>query len=129
MTEKTKLELMELIDRIADINRSIKKTGRDSGKLLEKAYLIRDRLVIEISQATNEKGKPLYSNEKLRESALRLKLAEHTEYQELWQRVNEIRDEENELAIEYNKLVDRKMILMAELGIPLQSADREQFPI
>ena len=82
--------------------------------------MIRADLVIEIGKAKDEKGKPVYSNEQLREAALTLQLEKNDEYRRLRAERLELEDQDDELITESNRLADHKLLLFAELGLPLQ---------
>ncbi len=82
--------------------------------------MIHAQLVIEIAKVKDEKGKPVYSNEQLREAALTLQLEKNDEYRRLRAERLELEDQDDELITESNRLVDHKLLLFAELGLPLQ---------
>jgi hypothetical protein len=117
MAERTREELSEAIDRIADLARQRHEIAKERRKIWDKTSVIRAKLVIEIATSKDEKGKPVYSNEQLREAALTLRLDEDGEYQRLKERLRELDDQEQTAVIEYNRLVDQRMLLMFELGL------------
>jgi len=110
-------ELLELTDRIAELERKRRKLGREISRLSDRMRLIADHLYLRIWSEIDESGKRIYSNERVREAELRLRLYEDQEYQELRERLQELEDEHNDLLIELQRLRDRKEALMIESGL------------
>ena len=125
MTADVKKELLEIVDRIAQINGEMDKIQNEHTKIRDRIMVMRAEIVIDIGTAKDETGKPLYSNQKLRDAALTLKLADHQEFQEVVETRRALSDKLRALAIEHNRLVDRKEILMIEMG-SLPSSDDAQ---
>jgi hypothetical protein len=117
MTEEAKKELSEIIDRMADLAKKSHEIRKEQLKIRDRTSVIRARLLIDIAMAKDDKGKPVYSNEQLREAALTLRLDENEEYQRLKERLRELDDEGQALAIEHNRLANRRMLLMMEMGL------------
>ena len=126
MSDDVKRELLEIVDRIAQIATQIDKIQNEQARMRDRLVVMRAELVIDIAAAKDERGKPLYSNEKLREAALTLRLAEHEGFQELVERRRALNDQVKTLAIENNRLVDRKEVLMIEMGSPPSSDDAQR---
>ncbi len=120
MTSDAKQRLAELIDELAELSKRRHALQRKRRKILLRTRLIRAALVIEIAKAKDEKGKPVYSNEQLREAALTLQLEKNDEYRRLRAERLELEDQDEELIIESNRIVDQKLLLFAELGLLLQ---------
>ena len=114
MTEETKEELLNLVDQMAALDKQSREVGRKLGEIREKIQLIRARLLLEIAQERDERGKPIYSNEKLREAAVTVRLAEHDEYQVLHEREKALRREHEDLLLELRGLAGRKELLTAD---------------
>jgi len=110
-------ELLDLTDRIAELERKRRKLGREISRLSDEMRLIAARHTLEIWQATDESGKRIYSNEKVREAELRLRLHSDPEYQELGGRIQEVEDEHNDILMEIGILRERKEALMIESGL------------
>ena len=68
----------------------------------------------------DEKGKPVYSNEKMREAELTLRLYKNLEFMELQAKRWEIDEAGDDLAAEHNRLTDVKYMYMMKLGIPVE---------
>ena len=112
MDEESKKELLAIVDQIADLDKKISEIGKQRRKIWNRTSVIRAQLIVDIATAKDERGKTIYSNEKLREAALTLKLEENEKYQELTGKGWELDTEESTLATEHNRLVGRKEILM-----------------
>ena len=69
----------------------------------------------------------MYSNEHLRNSQLTLESQKNPEYEELLEELADIDDELSDITIQHNRLIDEKYLLIAEIGIPLES-EGEQYP-
>ena len=82
MKEEAKQEFLKVVDGIADVRRKTHELNKKSAELQDRTGRIYDRLFLEINRAADGKGKPLYTNEKARDAALRVRLAEHEEYQQ-----------------------------------------------
>jgi hypothetical protein len=126
MTEETRKELSEIIDRIADLARQRHSIRKQQQKIWDRTSVIRAKLTIDIATAKDDKGKPIYSNEQLREAALTLGLAEDEEFQGLKERLRALDDEEQALVIEHSRLMDQRTLLMLEMGLNLPSSDSMQ---
>ena len=70
MTSDPKQRLAELIDELAELSKGRHALQKKRRRILVRTRLIRAALVIEIAKAKDEVGKPVYSNEQLREAAL-----------------------------------------------------------
>ena len=128
MTSDAKQRLAELIDELAELSKKRHALHRKRRNILDRTRLIRAALVIEIAKAKDEKGKPVYSNEQLREAALTLQLEKNDEYRRLRAERLELEDQDDELITESNRIVDHKLLLFAELGLLLQpDADETPF--
>ena len=99
---------------MAALDKESREVGRKLGEIREEIQLIRARLLLEIAQERDERGKPIYSNEKLREAAVAVRLAEHDEYQALHEREKALRREHEDLLLELRRLAGRKELLMAD---------------
>lgn len=126
--EKIKKEYLSLIDEIASLMKEKNKLDKEVRTLRDRIQVIHGELFLEINMAKDDKGKALYSNERLRETRHRLALNEHAEYISLRDKVRELNDKINDIVIDYNKLIDKKYLLMIELGIP-HDPEMEKFPV
>lgn len=116
MSRDVREELLQIVDAIAQFDTQIHEIRRQKDKIRDRIQMIRSELVMDIGTAKDEKGKRIYSNEKLREAALTLRLAEHEEFQELRGRLRGLDEEERGLFIEYNRLVGRREVLMLDIA-------------
>jgi hypothetical protein len=114
MTEETKEELLNLVDQMAALDKKRHEVSRKLGEIREKIGLIQARLLLEVAQERDESGKPIYSNEKLREAAVRVRRAEDDTYQELHEAEKALRHEHEDLIVELNRLSARKELLTAD---------------
>jgi hypothetical protein len=114
MTEETKEELLNLVDQMAALDKERHEVGRKLGEMREKIGLIQARLLLEVAQERDERGTPIYSNEKLREAAVRVRLAEDDAYQELHEEEKALRHEHEDLILELNRLSARRELLTAD---------------
>ena len=117
MTQETRKDLLQVIEGIADVDRKRLKIRRERDNILDRTRVIHAQLVLDIASAKDESGKPLYSNEQARQAALTLRWAENEDSQRLTKRQRELYEEDDSLAIEHNRLIDRKELLMLELGL------------
>ena len=125
--EKVKKEYLTLLDDIESLMKEKNKLDREVRTFRDQVQKIHGELFLEINLAKDDKGKALYSNERLRETKHRMALSENTEYINLCNKIRELDDKTRDIAIEYNKLIDKKYLLMVELGIP-HNPELEQFP-
>ena len=126
----TKGELLELVEKISDIRLRMRELQWQRRDIVEKCSAIRDILVIAINFEEDDKGRRKYTNEKLRQAALSIRLRTDVQFQELRAKRKELDQEIDRLAIEHNRLVDKKYILMAEVMGPamLGRVGDEKFP-
>ena len=119
--------MLEIVDQIANLKKKMHEIAQKRRKIWDRTSVIRAQLIIDIAKAKDEKDKPIYSNSKLREAALTLRLKDDEGYQGLLERSRELDEEQEALVIEHNRLVDQKAILMMEMGFqaPL-SSDNER---
>ncbi|MBW2675918.1 MAG: hypothetical protein JRD89_21385 [Deltaproteobacteria bacterium] len=95
-------------------------------RLSDRMRLITDHLYLRIWSEIDESGKRIYSNERVREAELHLRLYEDQEYQELRERLQEVEDEHNDLLIELQRLRDRREALAVESGLLSPRSDEER---
>jgi len=75
-------------------------------------------LMYEISNEVDANtGKPKYSNETKRKAELKTRLESHPEYQELRNRLRELKQEKVEAELEYESLRDEYRALLAEASL------------
>ncbi|HUV95552.1 MAG TPA: hypothetical protein VMX14_12105 [Anaerolineae bacterium] len=116
MTEEARRELYEITDSIAELERKLHTIRREKRELTDRANAIRARLVMEIGTAKDHRQRRLYSTRDLRQAVLTVRLDENDEYQALKRRLWEMDDAERTLAIEHQRLADRRTLRMLEMG-------------
>lgn len=114
MTEKAKEEVLDIVDQMANLEKKIRELGRQRDEVQAEMQLIRARILLEVAKEKDERGKAVYSNEKLRQAALTVRLAEHNEYQTLRGKQRSLRDQHDDLLIELKRLSERKNVLTAD---------------
>lgn len=72
--------------------------------LVEQIGKVKRKYIIEIWTAVDDKGKPLYKNETLREQELYARLEADQEYQEARQKLTQVQNERKEKEIEAKAL-------------------------
>lgn len=122
MDEDSKKKLLNISDEMAELKKRLYEIGEHhASKIRKKLGIIDAQLVKDIAFATDENGNRIYSNDKIRRAELTLRKSKNEEYQKLLKKLRDLRDKEMDLAIQYNKLVDQKAILMSEIGLDSNS--------
>ena len=114
MNREAKLDkLSSIIDDIADLSQKRHQLQIERRAIQDKIILTSAKIKIDIGMVKDDKGKSVYSNQRLRD-------AEHTVRRAEIQRID---DEIQSIIIEQTRLEGHKMLLMLELGIPPQAGD------
>ena len=108
-------ELLNLVNQIADLDKKVREIDRQRNEIREKMRLIRARVLLEVAQEKDERGKIVYSNEKLRQAAVTVRLAEADEYQALRSEERALVAEHDGLVNELRRLSEQKEIWMSFL--------------
>jgi len=117
MTEEARQELYDIADRIAELEKQQHRIARDRREMTDRATVIRARLILEIAASSQSGGDTqVYQNAQVVEAVLTLKLSEHEEYQRIKNDLWELDDAERTLAIEHQRLVDRRTVRLLEMG-------------
>lgn len=119
MTESARVELLKLVESMADIDEKLREIQKKKQPLLNSSRLIRARLTLDISSEVDEKGRRVYTNDRMRAAALTIKLAENEEYQRLGEELDKLHEEEDPLMSKYERLSAKKAILMLDFGLEL----------
>jgi len=127
MYNATEQEYLSILDKIHRNNTETKKLQRTARKIRTKLQDLRAQYIIDIGTKKDDKGKPVYSNEHLREAELTNRLNNNSEYIKLRDELWEIDEKLDVLYVENNKLVDIKYMLMMKLGIPFDEG-AEKYP-
>ena len=127
MPSTTEQEYLSTLDEIHRVDTETKKHQRATKRLHTKIQVIRAKNVVDIGTKKDDKGKPIFSNEHLREAELTIRLNDNPEYikfrDELWA----LDEKLDALYIEHNKLIDIKYMLMIKLDIPFDEG-AEKYP-
>jgi hypothetical protein len=110
-------ELRRIVDELADYERQRHQLHMEVEKLREQSRLISARIQVDVAIAKDDKGKPLYSNQNVRDAAVTVKLAEDEALQTLKPEIDRLNNEIRSIQIEQNRLSMHKQILMLELGL------------
>ena len=107
-------ELQEIVDRMGELDIIIDQHHAERDELQERLRLIRARHHVAVALEKDDSGKPLYPSEKVREAAITVHLSEDPEYLELRKKIKS-KDWAADYILEFNRLVDRKQLLMLEI--------------
>ena len=116
MTEEARKELYDIADKTAELEKEQHRIARDRREMNDRATAIRARLILEIAASSQSGDAQAYLNPQVVEAVLTLKLSEHEEYQRLKNDLWELDDAERTLAIEHQRLVDRRTVRLLEMG-------------
>ena len=117
LTSEIKAELLVMIDNLAGLEKQRCEIRQKELAARDKLSLIRAKKLIEIAFARDDKDRPLYSNEGVREAALILFLDKEPEYIALRDETRLLEAKLQELSIEHQRLYDHKALLMFEAGL------------
>jgi hypothetical protein len=117
MDRESKEQLLDIIDTIAGLEDKIVEVERERRRVVARLEVIRARVTLDVGRARDDGARLLYTNEHSRHAAVILRLDENGDYQSLRERSWQLEDQSRGLAIERDKLLDRRLILMVELGI------------
>jgi len=116
MTEEARKELYDIADKVAELEKEQHKIARGRREMTDRVAAIRARLILEIAASSQSGDAQPYLNPQVVEAVLTLKLSEHEEYQRLKNDLWELDDAERTLAIEHQRLVDRRTVRLLEMG-------------
>lgn len=114
---QTKTELLSMIDKLAELEKERNQIKQKELLVRDKVNLIRAKKLIEIAFARDDKDRPLYSNEGVREAAQILFLEKEPEYCSLRDELRQLEAGLQEISIEHQRLYDHKALLMFEAGL------------
>lgn len=114
-------DLLQLVDQIADLDRKRRHLSKQVFEIRDKMNPIVSRIELDVAMATDDKGKRIYSNQGMRRAERTLRLENHQEYQWLKRKLRDLQNEEDMVGIEYNRLVQRRQILMLAIGLDTDS--------
>ena len=103
------MKTLEMIHRqMRELEEERRENTRKMREIWDKTRLIQARTVKDIALETDGKGNRVYSNESLRRAELTIRLSENEEWQILMRQLRPLREKDNELIFELNRLSDRK---------------------
>ncbi len=117
LNSEIKTELLDMIDKLAGLEKERNEIKQKELLARDRLNLIRAKKLIEIAFAKDDKDRPLYSNEQVREAALILFLDKEPEYCSMRNEVRLLDARLQEISIEHQRLYDRKALLMFEAGL------------
>src|SRR5512140_2311620 len=117
LDSQIKNELLDMIDRLAELDKQRCEIRQKELASRDRLSLLRAKKLIEIAFARDDKDKPLYTNEGVREAALILFLDKEPEYTALRDETRRLEAKLQELSIEHQRLYDHKALLMFEAGL------------
>ncbi len=123
LTPESKTELLDLIDTLANLEKERTRLRQQELGSRDRLSLLRAKKLIEITFARDDKDKPLYSNESVREAALLIFLDKEPEYCTLKDEVRQLGMKYQELSIEHQRLSDRKTLLLFAAGLTTSPHD------
>ncbi len=112
ITPEEKERLLGIIDQIAKLRERRYGIIEKEREISNDEQIIRAMHIKDISMAKDNKGKKIYSNERLRYAELALRLQKDEKYQGFEKKYKKLKNEAVRLRIESDRLVDRKAILM-----------------
>ena len=124
MNREAKLDkLSSIIDDIADLSQKRHQLQIERRAIQDKIILTSAKIKIDIGMVKDDKGKSVYSNQRLRDAEHTVRLSDDPEFQSQRAEIQRIDDEIQSIIIEQTRLEGHKMLLMLELGIPPQAGD------
>jgi hypothetical protein len=115
MDQDAKQELIDIQNSLERLENSYDETTKEMRPYTDEMALIKAKTLLEIAQA-KEGGRPLYTNQKLRDAALVVRLHENTRYQELRTEHIRLQDELNNIRLLMGKLRIRRDAIQGPLG-------------
>lgn len=117
--ENTTEELLRIADQIKELTVRLRKSGTRSTQLMRELDELRYKHYQDVWATVDDKGKPVYSNEERRRHEVEHRVRNDSKGKKMLDDLDNLRNEQDELATEINRLEDRKTILLVSLGAPL----------
>ncbi len=114
LSEKAKQESLEIENQIARLSSKEEEINGEQRKLSDQIQAIQDQTTLEVAGEKDAKSKPVYANEGLRETAVRVRLRKNTAYQRLLESLHKLDGESDKLTTEINKLREQKRAIMSD---------------
>jgi len=104
--------LEQIHGQMRELERKRKENDRKLRELYDKTSPIRDHVVKDVCLETDVHGKRIYSNQTLRRAEFNIRLSENEEYQRLVKEIKSLREKNEEVNFEYNRLLDKRDLLL-----------------
>lgn len=129
LSAETKGELLAIIDKLAELEKRRNEIRQQEYEVRDRINVIRARNLVEIAFARDNKEKPLYPSEQVREAALTVALDKDTEYRTIRDKLRMLENKLQEISIEHVRLSNRKALLMFEAGLVSPLSPETAIPI
>ena len=104
-------------DKFAELEKRENEIKQQEYDVQDRINVIRAKNLVEIAFGRDNKEKPLYPSEQVREAALVVALDKDSEYRTLRDKLRLLENKSQEILIEHNRLSDRKALSMFEAGL------------
>jgi hypothetical protein len=125
LNAETKKELLTIIDEIAGLEKRRNEIRRQEFDLRDRISTIRAKNLVDIAVVKDNKEKPIYPNEQVREAALVVALDKDSEFKTLRDKLRTLENTLQDISIEHIRLSNRKALLMFEAGLVSPSSSSE----
>ena len=117
LSAEVKAELLTLIDQLAELERRRNEIRQQEYEVRDRINVIRAKNLVEIAFARDNKDKPVYPSEQVREAALVVALEKDSEYRTLRDKLRMLESKLQEISIEHIRLSNKQALLMFEAGL------------
>jgi beta-N-acetylglucosaminidase len=128
LNPETKSELLSIIDKLAELEKRRNEVKEQQYQVRDRINVIRAKNLVEISFAKDNKEKPIYPSEQVREAALIIALDKDMEFRSLREKLRASENKLQEILIEHGRLSNRKTLLMFEAGLVTPPSSEPVFP-
>jgi hypothetical protein len=129
LSAESKSELLSIIDKLAELDKRKNEIREQEYDSRDRISVIRATNLVRVALSKDNKDKPLYPSEQVREAALTMALDKDTEYRTLREKLRMLENKLQEIMIDYTRLSNRKALLMFEAGLVLPTASEARAPI
>jgi len=129
LSAELKTELLSIIDKLAELDKRRNEIREQEFQVRDRINVIRAKNLVEIAFAKDNKDKPLYPSEQVREAALIVALDKDSEYRTIREKLRMLENKLQEIVIEHVRLSDRKALLMFEAGLVKPPSPEASMPI
>jgi len=124
LSAEIKTELLTIIDKLAKLERRRHEIQQQGNKVRDRINVINAKNLVEISFGRDDRNKPLYPSQQVRDAALVVVLEEDAEYLTLRDKLRMQDDKLKKISIKHIRLSNRKTLLMFEAGLDAQPFSR-----